>query len=213
MLLSKEDLYWGGFLASDGCVDSSNRVRVYLHIKDIKQLEKFKVYIGKPHKIQVSEKYPDRCAFEFTDKGYVEFLEENFNITPNKSLNYEMPLLFDNQYPDFLRGLFDGDGCICESFSNAASKTATLYTTLTGSVGCITEFVGLMEATLGIVGHVQNRAKYGSTGNPFMCVKYNTNKSKILLDYLYKQSTEATRLDRKFELYNKIVVNGIRQTR
>ena len=212
-MLSKEELYWGGFLASDGCVDSDNRVRLYLHSKDIAHLEKFKAYVNKPHKIQHSEKYPDRCAFEFTDRNYVEFLEEHFNIVPKKSLTYQIPLLFDNQYPDFFRGLFDGDGCICESFSNRASKTATLYATLTGSADCVSEFYLLMEKHLGIVGHIQNRAKYGTTGNPFSCVKYNTNKAKLLLSYLYKDSTLSTRLDRKFELYDDIIVKGIRLTR
>lgn len=207
-------LYWGGFLAADGCVDNDGRVRLYIHSKDINHLVKFKEFTGKSHKIQQSEKYPDRCAFEFTDYDMVAQLKKDFNIVPVKSLIYELPTwMNDYEFSHFLRGYFDGDGCICESFSNRASKTATLYTTITGSDSAIDSIAYRLKQILGIDGCIQRRAKYSKTGNSYSTVKYSTNKSIKLLKYLYEDSTLSTRLDRKYALYDTIVVQGKRLTR
>lgn len=211
-MLSKDQLYWGGFLAADGCVDGTNRVRLYLSEIDIDQLHKFKAFIGKPHKIQQSEKYK-RVAFEFTDAVMCRMLQDTFNITPRKSLTYELPNLSVEEMKHFLRGYFDGDGCICESFSNKNSKTATLYTTFVGSVACITGIRDFLKAHLGIDGPIQDRAKYGTTGNSYLQLKYSTNKSLVLLKWLYADSDVENRLDRKYDLYHKIIVLGNRLTR
>lgn len=213
-MLSNNQLYWGGFLAADGCVDSEGRVRLYLHSKDKRHLEKFQLFTNKPNKVQHTENYPDRCAFEFTDKDMCDYLTAYFNIIPVKSLIYEMPTWMDDrEFSHFLRGYFDGDGCICESFSNAASKTATLYATITGSDPAIEYIASRLKTTLGISGPVQRRNKYSTTGNPYSTVKYSTNKSIELLRYLYNNSEEENRLDRKFELFHRIVVKGNRLTR
>ena len=209
-----EDLYWAGFLAADGCVDDDGRVRIYLHRKDVEHLEKFKAYTGKPHKIQTPESYPDRCAFEFTDRDMVKWLNDNFNIVPRKSLVYEFPTWMSvEDMSHFLRGYFDGDGCICESFSNRASRTATLYATVTGSDPAIDFVYQFLLKTLAITGPVQRRAKYTKTGNPYSTVKYSTKKSAALLKYMYSNSTYSTRLNRKYDLYYNIVVMDNRLTR
>ena len=44
-------------------------------------------------------------------------------------------------------------------------------------------------------------------------ITMNTNKSISFLSYLYKDSTENVRLDRKYEAYVKTVVNNDRKTR
>lgn len=213
-MLTNQDCYWAGFLAADGCVDSEGRIRIYLHIKDIAQLEKFKSYTGKPHKISTSAKYPDRCSFEFTDRVMIKWLEDNFNIVPNKSLIYKVPdNLTKEQYSHFFRGLFDGDGCICESFSNVNSRLATLYASLVGSDDCVKFFSDFNKAELNITGSLQNRGKYTKTGNSFSNIKYSTNKAKVLLKFMYESSTPETRLDRKYDLYVKTVVENNRLTR
>ena len=134
-------------------------------------------------------------------------LELNYNIVPNKTDKYLLPKMPDRYFRHFVRGYFDGDGSICESFSNANSLTATLYATFcSGSYHFIHSLFDRVHQILGLVGHLQD---FG-TGKKWQ-IKYNTNDAIKLLSWMYKDSSVS--LDRKYALYNQIVVCNIRQKR
>ena len=195
--------YWAGFIAADGCIDEKGRVRFYLQLSDSKHLEKFADFVGSTHKINLNVKR-NRCSIEFTCKAMVKDLEK-WNITPRKSLTYDPPkdLKF---YSHFLRGMVDGDGTICESFSNKASITATLYAGIVGSYNFRDWFVPFCKDILDITVKQHERENC-------VTITMNTNKSKIFLTYLYSDSIEPLRLDRKYDLYHRIVVQDIRKVR
>ena len=200
---TREASYWAGFLAADGCVDDKNRVRIYLQYSDHEHLQKFKDFVGSSHHLNL-DKARNRCSFEFTCKPMVEDLLK-WNIVPRKSITYQPPVDLPN-LPDFLRGLFDGDGTICESFSNKNSKLSTLYTGLACSYKCRDWFKEDVVDALGITMKQYEKENMVS-------ITLNTNKSIVLLKYMYEDSTKAVRLDRKFALYHKTVVLGDRKTR
>ena len=200
---TKESNYWAGFIAADGCVDSKGRVRLYLQLSDIEHLKKFARFVGSTHTINENPTR-NRCSIEFTCSAMVLDLQR-WNITPNKSITYSPPTGLKYQ-KDFLRGLFDGDGTICESFSNKNSITATLYAGLTCSYSCRDWFYNICNNELGI--SLKQHEKENC-----VCITMNTNKSKIFLTHIYEDSTVGFRLDRKYELFTKIVVNNIRKVR
>jgi len=205
---TEESCYWAGFLAADGNVDSKGRIRLMLKYDDILHLEKFKDYLQSTHTVSSNTTTYNRCSFEFTDKNMCEILDLNFNIVPEKSLIMKFPSFINpSTMRHFLRGYFDGDGSICESFSNRNSTTATLYTTFcSGSFDFIKFIFEHLTKIIGTQGHLQN---FG-TGRKWQ-IKYNTNDSISLLNYLYKDS--KVYLDRKYSLYNQIVVNNNRSKR
>lgn len=207
--LTSDSCYWAGFIAADGCVKNDGTLTICLNYDDTAHLEKFKEYCKSTHKITSNTEKYYRSEISFKRTRISEDLYSNFNITPRKSLTYKMPTLPPGMMRHFLRGYFDGDGCICESFSNKNSKTATLYTTVTGSQDFIKSLEHFFVDTLGIKGSVSTKINKGST--PFCTVKYNTTASKILLEYLYKDCKYY--LDRKKKLYDTIVVSNIRTTR
>lgn len=194
--------YWGGFIAADGCI-TGGTLKICLGYDDLSHLEKFKDFMQNTHKITVNTTTYYRCEMSFKHEQIISDLKDNFNIVPNKSLIYKLPdNLPSNAFRHYLRGLFDGDGCICESFSNKDSHTATLYTTVTGSEFLINDLYMKLNELLGIEGTIQTKPGC-------KVIKYCTNASFILLDYMYKDS--SIYLDRKYNMYKNILIQ--RKTR
>lgn len=204
--LDEYSCYWGGFLAADGNVDSKKRIRLMLQYDDIGHLEKFKELLGSTHMIASNTDQYNRCSFEFTHKKMCEDLERNFNIVPNKTDKLVFPShLTTEQLRHYIRGYFDGDGSICESFSNKNSLTATIYTTFAS--GCreyANSLFNFLQETLGLRGNNQD---YGNKSQ----LKFNTNDAITLLNWMYFDSTVY--LDRKYAKYVDIVQSGNRATR
>lgn len=200
--------YWGGFLAADGNVDQKGRIRLTLKHDDINHLEKFKSCLGSNHTIGENTTKYNRCSFEFTHIEMCEDLKYNFNIIPNKTFKYEMPSSIpSNMLRHYIRGYFDGDGSICESFSNKNSRTATLYATVSS---------GSEDFSRKLFTFFQDRLKLGGQLQEFsdsikFQIKFNTNDARKLLNYMYEDSNIY--LDRKYLLYERIVLDNIRQKR
>lgn len=197
--------YWAGFLAADGCVDSKNRIRVMLKYDDITHLEKFRDILESTHTISSNTDKYNRCSLEFTNPYIREILELNYNIIPNKTDKLQLPSIPLKYMRHYIRGYFDGDGSICESYSNKNSVTASLYATFcSGSLEFSKALFKYLQEYLGLGGHYQEF----NTANKWQ-LKYNTNDAKILLKYMYENSNVY--LDRKYALYHRIVVCDIRE--
>ena len=192
-----ESAYWAGFIAADGCI-TGGYLKICLHYQDIDHLEKFKQFVKSTHKISSNTEKYNRAeiGFKLSDQMKDDLLL-NYNIGPNKSLTYEMPILPKECFWPFVRGYFDGDGCICESFSNKNSRKATLYTTIVGSKLLIPELYEL----IGIRGSIQEKSTTKT-------IKYCTNSSLELLETLY--DSETVYLNRKYNLYQDILTQGIK---
>jgi len=198
--------YWAGFLAADGNVDSKKRVRIMLKYDDISHLEKFKEFLGSTHTISSNTDKYNRCSFEFTHSKIWVDLRDNFNIIPNKTDKIKFPGHIPKEFlRHYIRGYFDGDGSICESFSNKNSITATLYATFAS--GCESFADELFDYLYSILGTIGNNQKYENKNQ----IKYNTNDAKKLLTWMYSDC--SVYLDRKFILYQQLVVNNLRTTR
>ena len=204
--LDEYSCYWAGFLAADGNVDSKNRIRLMLQYDDIGHLEKFKELLGATYAISINTDKYNRCSFEFTHRDMCSDLKELFFIIPNKTDKLQFPNHLNiEQMRHYLRGYFDGDGSICESFSNKNSITATLYATFAS--GCkefSNNLFSYLQNTLGLRGNNQD---YGTKTQ----LKFNTNDAIVLLNWMY-QDCEVY-LDRKYAKYLDIVHMGNRSTR
>lgn len=201
---TEEACYWAGFIAADGCIKDSGTLSICLNYDDTNHIEKFKQAVGSSHKISSNTEKYYRSEINFRNQQITRDLKENFNIVPRKTHIYTPPSCIpDDKVKHFMRGYFDGDGCICESFSNKNSKTATLYTTIVGTK----ETLEFFENTLALGGGGSWQAKRKN----IFALKYNTKHSLSLLDYMYAGSTVF--LDRKYNLYYKILVENTRKSR
>ena len=104
---SVEKAYFLGLLFADGNL-YNNTITLSLKRCDRDILEKFKSSIEGEMSIY---DYKNESILKFSDKVFKEFLL-NQGISPNKSLTIKYPKIkkcFDRH---FIRGYFDGDGCV-----------------------------------------------------------------------------------------------------
>lgn len=177
--LKEEGNYWAGFLAADGCLSKKN-YSIYLRIKDLDHIEKYKIFINSDLKIYYNKNKANSImgCITFRSKENWDYLN-SIGITPKKSLTFQ----FKNELNwDFIRGYFDGDGSI--------SKNEPKITT--GS--------NLFKEQL-IKFFKDNNLTYSVSikGNTFdVYIRGNSRKDFFFLMY-YREN--LTKLDRKYTAY------------
>lgn len=114
---TQEKAYFLGFMYADGAVHKeAPSFKLELHVQDIDILEKFQklLFIGEVSKIGIDRvKYR---YFSIRSKRLKDKLIEH-GCVPAKTFKVRLPPLSEELMPHFLRGVYDGDGCIniCES--------------------------------------------------------------------------------------------------
>ena len=117
---TEEKAYFLGFLYADGNVSSrNNSIKMKLQERDCAILERFSQAIGlvKPLEFRPKEKetYQNQLGICFSSEMMKKDLIR-LGCPPRKSMILEFPT--PEQVPDdlirhFIRGYFDGDGCVC----------------------------------------------------------------------------------------------------
>lgn len=105
--------YWAGFIAADGNLDG-NLVQLNLNARDYGHLELLAYDLGLDKKpcLYSSKDNRRECYLSFSSKEIVDGLIKNFLVTGLKSCRLELPPLDDENLRHYIRGYFDGDGCL-----------------------------------------------------------------------------------------------------
>lgn len=113
-----------------------------------------------------------------------------YNIIPNKSLIFTIPI--DKIPPeyiyDFARGMIDGDGNVQIQKDGQLSLTFC-----SGNEQCVYQMRDIFDVT--------NKISYGS-GAYHIQIKGN-HVAKNILNKLYLNSSESSRLERKYNIYKQ----------
>lgn len=202
--INADSAYWAGYIAADGCVSDNGTLYLCINYDDTEQLVRLRTFLGSDHSIgsNTSLYYRSTFGVKLPD-NMITSLETIYGITPRKSLTYKYPseLVSSKYYRDFIRGYFDGDGCICESFSNKDSITATLYATIVGSK----DFIEQLSVDLKII--IPEASFSIQEKSTTKTIKFCTKSSFIFFDYIYGTAIDNY-LDRKFRKYRDILING-----
>lgn len=193
-----ESAYLLGFIAADGNV-SSNRLTFSICIKDFNQLDKIKKILNANNPIKdyvARERYPQR-SLRITSKTICEDLAR-FGVLPHKSLSLNWLSVVPNELVfHFIRGYFDGDGCLSirSNRRNANLIILGTHNFLWGIKSCFDDVFGKPR---GCISKKSNSKIfcYQLAGN--ICLK-------AFLDLVYSNSTETIRLDRKFNKYLEFI--------
>jgi hypothetical protein len=190
-----EKAYWLGFLYADGYVrmknNRSGELKLKLKFSDRSHIEKFRESIKSTHKI-----------LDFYSKVSVEGVEHTSHCSSisiystkmvsdlfkhgclnNKTFKIKMPNIDIELYPSFIRGYFDGDGCI----------------TLRGGSGtCI------ITSNYDFLDELKNYLGYGvlkKRKNIYDLTFYKKESIEKFYNMIYKNKSQF--LNRKFEIFNK----------
>lgn len=182
---TEQKAYWLGFIAADGCVDKKE-FRLHLSERDIKHLNKFKSTIQSTHPIHRTAN--KSATFIIGNKKIVKDLTA-LGIVHRKTFTLEYPFIPQKLNRHFIRGVFDGDGCIT-NVKNRQSKRWSIYT---ASEKFKNQLVNIIKQEAGVAPKVYAQYK----GHHIMV---NTKAGiQALENYLYNGAT--TYLKRKREKF------------
>lgn len=131
---TEEKAYWLGFIYADGSVgvDPRPSLRISLVTEGKKHLEKFAKavefsgdvlgpYYAK-WKYKGISRTSEYFSLNFNEKSFVENLI-NYGVVPNKTYVVKFPDIDPDLQRHFIRGVFDGDGCITHKKTKGNNKT------------------------------------------------------------------------------------------
>lgn len=207
---TSDKAYWLGFLYADGSINrfykneklKSMTLELGLAYKDREHLEKFKNCLEsnipifeKTNKLNGEEYKSVRIQLNNTKICYDLC---DLGCTPNKTFDVKFPT-FDivpkEFMRDFIRGFFDGDGCISISEMNGKPHIILVITGVCDILQSISDFL-ISENIIRIQPKIRKDERRKFTYNVFF---YGTDSNKDILDYLYKDSNIY--LDRKYNQY------------
>ena len=203
---NSEMAYILGLLMTDGCLSRAKKgsYRISLCLNDRELLEKVAKVIGSNHAIASSKHQKGLFIFIFGRRRLVEDLMI-LGMKPRKSLNLRFPEVPKEYLRDFIRGVFDGDGCV---FYRNGSKGKLL------NVSCVSgskRFIDGLESVLQSLGmpkkkiyehqNIQNK-------NTYYTLRYCHGDSIILFKIMYKDIKNGIYLKRKYDKFNSVINYG-----
>ena len=190
---TEEKAYWLGFLYADGCVHSNN-YEISVNITDREHVEKFKTAI-KAFNHSIAEIQDKRFQnaktlyqFSIRDKQLHQDLIK-WGCIPQKSLLInKIPNIPRDYVSHFLRGYFDGDGSLHY---------------LRGTNNYRISFVGTKDFLNDIQKEIQTNVSLQSNiaGKAYVLQIAGRRQIERILNYLYNNSKENNRLNRKYQKY------------
>ena len=190
---TEEKAYWLGFFYADGYViEKGNIVGITLQAKDVEHLHKFNRFVEmtennvKYHPKKTKERIYDLYRWEIGNFNLYQSLVKN-GCVPRKSLILKFPnetILPKNLIKHFIRGYFDGDGCVC--LTNKTREISILGTA---------EMLNEIKNITGIFKQKVNKPK---NKNIYQLNQFNENAFNFL-KYIYEDATIY--LNRKYEKY------------
>lgn len=199
---SPEKAYWLGFIYADGYIsfpDYSFLLGIGLAKQDEEHLIKFKNAINSNHKINTykSHGYANTMYSRITirsDHMCKQLMQKGVVLHKTNILKFPYNIVPDDLMSHFIRGYFDGDGCLTYHIKKGTNRTVFSI-----------KIVGTKEVLEGINKYIPINKTFNLTKRR----KNNTNNYNleiggnkqvgVVLDYMYKNST--VHLDRKYEKY------------
>jgi hypothetical protein len=143
---SPNKAYILGFLYADGCISKKKtEMIIKLHNKDKCLLEKIKLEMKSEHPIKVVKQVnrDNQVKFSISSKKLCENLSAH-GLLPNKTFTIEFPKIDENLVRHFVRGYFDGDGCISK-VDKRKSFTVTIFTASENFMISLVDFLSKNE--------------------------------------------------------------------
>ncbi|TSC91228.1 MAG: intein homing endonuclease-related protein [Parcubacteria group bacterium Licking1014_17] len=194
-----------GYIFADGAVYKNPRGSWFLEftstdkeiIENIRKLLKSEHKISKYEKNRLNSNWKNRYRLQIGGKEIIAKLS-NFGIKQNKSLSVKFPSVPAKYMSHFVRGYFDGDGCI--SFGKYWNKDRQKFRWRVTSLFTS----GSREFLEGLKKSLKNCVKGGyiNQKNRGFDLVFSLKDSLALFNLMYNNTTAETYLKRK---YNKFV--------
>lgn len=194
--------YWLGFIMADG-YNSGKFIRI--DIQDEGHLEKLRddIFYDKDMPIRIKYSPTNKPVYYLTIQNSKLVSDcEKLGITKNKSLTTQYPDIPSEFDRDFIRGLFDGDGCLSYSMDGNYRR----YTfSIVGSESLMNSLIKKLSG-LGV------NLRFRKMKSIFAIYLRGNRQIIKLLDYLYNNS--SVYLERKYQKYDDLIDwDGVKRER
>lgn len=193
-----------GFFTADGNMVKNKRGAHFIEfqITDKELLEKIRKLLNSNHKITArrrSNRQKISYRLQIGSKMIFNDLLK-LGLTPKKSKTLKLPYMPEKYFCHFVRGYFDGDGCVTFGFfkkPGRKSKSPALLTRFTaGSKAILTALRRKLANKISVKGSLCR------TKDNAWRLNYSTNASKRLFYFMY-QGRNLIYLKRKRNIYTK----------
>lgn len=202
---SEEKAYWLGFLYADGYLAYPSTIGVELKATDGSHLEKFKASLEAEQNVKYYTKNstfgPQKnCRFSFASKHMFKILLSYFH-TVHKSTSgcFPIEVIPNNLIHHFIRGFFDGDGCLTgkPKDDNHVFRPSLGFIGTKETLSCIEEISGFKWSWSQRVTNKEINNYQIGCGRVNDCLSF--------LHFMYSDATIY--LDRKHDLYIYLLEN------
>ena len=188
--------YLLGFYAADGCVyKDKNAIKLTLSSVDRDFLEKVKKELDSDYPIRDYETKDGYTNSEFIFSSLqIKKDFSDYGITPLKTYNLKFPeKLKKEYYIDFIRGYFDGDGCV-----SSAGKSAIRWQICAYNKDILKRIVDILEEY-----NIPKVSVQNLSNRNIYTIQYSTNATKKIFDILYYNNCLC--LERKYNKFKTLV--------
>lgn len=194
-----------GFFAADGCMIRNKRSACFIEFKicDLELLENIKQALGSDHKISKrvvkNKKWKNIYRLQIGSKEIFQDLEK-IGFTQAKTKNLKFPEVPKEYIGDFIRGYFDGDGCISYGYYKTKDRKENKFTFSTRfTCGDKKFLVSLKDKlSLDLKGGFIVKKERGYE------LVYSHKDSLALFDILYNNIPRCIFLERKYSKFKEI---------
>lgn len=180
---SQEKSYLLGLLFADGNNDGHTEISIQLSEVDITILEKFREFFKTDRPLEFiskkNNKQHNQYRLRINSRHICDKLTK-YGCTKNKSLTLKFPTCIPSEFiHHFIRGYFDGDGCI------SINKNNYLQFSIVGTK----EFIGsVADIFIENISDLRIKIYFDKRGSGVYSLFVNGNSSIRVFDYLYNNS-------------------------
>ena len=210
---TEDKAYWLGFLMADGYNhENKGCVALRLQAKDKEILEKYKKFLETNVPIysftrstSVNKLKKEYCEVNVCSSYFSEQLAK-LGCTQGKTYTLEFPSIKESLYNHFIRGFFDGDGCLSVKDRLNRRIRGTCMEYQFNIVGKESVLLKIQEILINSIQITKTPLKQSSNKGFAKVLQYSGKLvvSKIM-NYLYKDA--AIFLKRKHDLYLKYCIS------
>jgi hypothetical protein len=191
--------YWLGFFYADAYnCDISSTVNVSLKSTDISHLKKLSSFLNLPHDdtIYENDKGYKSCSCKMYSKHMCEKLTQ-LGCPRAKSFIIKYPDWLDPSFNShFIRGMFDGDGCI--TCTNKEWKWS-----LVSTKECCQRIQDIISNELDFIIKYHDISR--TNNNTYELEIHGNKQITKLLTWIYNDSSDDIRLDRKYSRFLQLL--------
>lgn len=193
---SPEMAYTLGFIYADGNM-SRDAYKIRIDSKDLQILEDIKIAMNSTHPI-IQHNNNNGYWYELMISNKVLYGDlRKLGVFPNKSLTMRLPKVPKEYMKDFIRGYFDGDGCIYE-VKRKRPTPGLEFDFATGSKDFATKIINVLHE------NIHESIRLTNPRKNYYRIRGWNQASEALFNYMYSESPTLY-LKRKYEKFLDIM--------